>query len=289
MIYRSPFPDIEIPVRPLHEHVFDHAGRWPDKPALDRRTDEPDRDLRAAPGSRPGGRGRSRRARLRARGRAGHLQPQPAGVRGRVLRRLDRRRGRHHDEPALHRRRGPPPAPKDSGARFLLTIPQFLGCGSSKGAEGTAIEEVLVFGEADGATPFASLMTRGRAARSGARPAQRSRGAALLERHHRHAQGRHADPLQHGRQRLADRRQRGHCDGRHAHRHPALLPHLRHDGDHERVAPGRRHRRHHAALRPRAVPRPAADAPGDDGLSGAARSCSPWPSIPWWTSSTSRR
>ena len=34
MIYRSPFPDIEIPVTPLHEHVFEHADRWPDKPAL---------------------------------------------------------------------------------------------------------------------------------------------------------------------------------------------------------------------------------------------------------------
>ena len=34
MIYRSPLPDVEIPVRPLHEHVFEHAGRWPGKPAL---------------------------------------------------------------------------------------------------------------------------------------------------------------------------------------------------------------------------------------------------------------
>ena len=34
MIYRSPFPDVEIPVTPLHEHVFEHADRWPDKPAL---------------------------------------------------------------------------------------------------------------------------------------------------------------------------------------------------------------------------------------------------------------
>ena len=34
MIYRSPFPDIEIPRVPLHDFLFEHVGRWPDKAAL---------------------------------------------------------------------------------------------------------------------------------------------------------------------------------------------------------------------------------------------------------------
>ena len=28
MIYKSPFPDVEIPVTPLHEHVFERADQW---------------------------------------------------------------------------------------------------------------------------------------------------------------------------------------------------------------------------------------------------------------------
>ena len=48
----------------------------------------------------------------------------------------------------------------DSGARFLLTIPPALDA-ARRAAEGTAVEEVFVFGEADGATPFASLRAEG--------------------------------------------------------------------------------------------------------------------------------
>jgi len=49
---------------------------------------------------------------------------------------------------------------KDSGARFLLTIPPFLD--RALDAAGRAgIEEVFVFGEAEGATPFADLLEAG--------------------------------------------------------------------------------------------------------------------------------
>jgi acyl-CoA synthetase (AMP-forming)/AMP-acid ligase II len=34
MILRSPFPDVEIPSLTLAEYLFEHAGRWPDAPAL---------------------------------------------------------------------------------------------------------------------------------------------------------------------------------------------------------------------------------------------------------------
>lgn len=46
---------------------------------------------------------------------------------------------------------------KDAGARFLVTVPQFMD--KARAAAATAnIEEVFVFGEAEGATPFASLL-----------------------------------------------------------------------------------------------------------------------------------
>ncbi len=45
----------------------------------------------------------------------------------------------------------------DAGAKFLLTIPQFLDKALEAAAK-SKIEEVFVFGEAEGATPFASLL-----------------------------------------------------------------------------------------------------------------------------------
>jgi acyl-CoA synthetase (AMP-forming)/AMP-acid ligase II len=46
---------------------------------------------------------------------------------------------------------------KDSKAKFLLTIPQFVDK-AFQAAEQSGIQEVFVFGEAEGATPFASLL-----------------------------------------------------------------------------------------------------------------------------------
>jgi len=47
---------------------------------------------------------------------------------------------------------------KDSGAKFLLTIPQFLEV-AAVAAERSGIAEIFVFGDAPGATPFSSLMS----------------------------------------------------------------------------------------------------------------------------------
>jgi len=46
---------------------------------------------------------------------------------------------------------------KDAGARFLATVPQFMEKAELAGKE-AGIEELFVFGDADGATPFASLI-----------------------------------------------------------------------------------------------------------------------------------
>ncbi|HEX9923996.1 MAG TPA: AMP-binding protein, partial [Anaerolineae bacterium] len=45
----------------------------------------------------------------------------------------------------------------DAGAKYLLTIPQFLDKAKEAAAE-SDVEEIFVFGEAEGATPFASLL-----------------------------------------------------------------------------------------------------------------------------------
>jgi acyl-CoA synthetase (AMP-forming)/AMP-acid ligase II len=49
---------------------------------------------------------------------------------------------------------------RDSNARYLLTIPQFLDR-ALDAAKQVGIEEVFVLGEAEGATPFAALMATG--------------------------------------------------------------------------------------------------------------------------------
>jgi acyl-CoA synthetase (AMP-forming)/AMP-acid ligase II len=48
----------------------------------------------------------------------------------------------------------------DAGARFLLTIPQFLEK-AAEAARTTGVEEIFVLGDAPGATPFADLMATG--------------------------------------------------------------------------------------------------------------------------------
>ena len=45
----------------------------------------------------------------------------------------------------------------DSGARFLLTVPAFLATAREAAAQ-SKVEEIFVFGEAEGATPFATLL-----------------------------------------------------------------------------------------------------------------------------------
>jgi acyl-CoA synthetase (AMP-forming)/AMP-acid ligase II len=49
---------------------------------------------------------------------------------------------------------------KDARAKYVVTIPQLLEK-AREAAEGTGVEELFVFGEAEGATPFASLLEGG--------------------------------------------------------------------------------------------------------------------------------
>lgn len=49
---------------------------------------------------------------------------------------------------------------EDSGAKYLVTIPQLVGR-AREAAEGKGLKELFVFGEAEGATPFAALLEGG--------------------------------------------------------------------------------------------------------------------------------
>lgn len=49
---------------------------------------------------------------------------------------------------------------EDSGAKYLVTIPQLVGR-AREAAEGKSLSELFVFGEAEGATPFAALLEDG--------------------------------------------------------------------------------------------------------------------------------
>ena len=70
-----------------------------------------------------------------------------------------RRRDEHDGQLALHAEELAFQL-RDAGARFLITIPQFLDR-ALPAADEAGIEEVFVFGEADGATPFAALLATG--------------------------------------------------------------------------------------------------------------------------------
>ena len=144
---------------------------------------------------------------------------------------------------------------EDSESKYLLTIPQFLDVATTA-AEAAGVEEIFVVGEADGATPLSESDGQPGGGARHRHLRRRSRRPAVLERHDRPAQGRDAHSREPGRQPRPDpgrvrdlrRRRPGRC--------PALLPHLRADGDHEPGPPLWGDDRLDAALRPRPVPGP---------------------------------
>lgn len=157
MIYRSPFPDVKIPEVSLHDHIFENVDRWLNKPAL---IDGPsDRtltygQLRSAVQATAAG--------LAARGfNKGDVfaiyspnLPEYAIVFFGVAAAggINTTINPLYTASELNRQLN------DSGAKFLVTIPQFLDK-AREATAGTAVEEVFVFGEADHATPFTSLLS----------------------------------------------------------------------------------------------------------------------------------
>ena len=157
MPYRSPSPDVVIPEIPFTQFLFQRADQWPDKPAL---IDGPT--------------GRT----LTYRQLTGAIRRVAAG--------LAQRGFQKGDVFALYSPNLPEYAVafhavaslggvvtttnplytvgefahqlRDSGAQYILTIPPFVANAQAAAAEAGGVKEIFVFGAAEGATPFASLL-----------------------------------------------------------------------------------------------------------------------------------
>jgi acyl-CoA synthetase (AMP-forming)/AMP-acid ligase II len=155
MIYRSPYPDLDIPNVTLQDYLFEHAATHADKAAL---IDGP--SGRTVTYGQLVGAVRRTAAGLAAR-RFGKgdvfaiyspnlpeyaiafLGVATAGGVNTTVNPL-------YTADELKRQL------VGSGAKFLVTVPQFLET-AREAAIGTSVEEVFVFGEAEGATPFTAL------------------------------------------------------------------------------------------------------------------------------------
>jgi len=157
MIYRSPYPDVDIPDVPLQDFLFEHAARFADKAAL---IDGPTgRELtygqlvsavrRTAAGLAARGFGKGDVFAIYSPNvpeyaiaffgvaAAGGINTtaNPLYTAAELQRQLI-----------------------DSNAIFMVTVPQFLDK-ATEAIAGTSVREIFVFGEADGATPFDELAT----------------------------------------------------------------------------------------------------------------------------------
>ncbi|HUP20589.1 MAG TPA: AMP-binding protein [Gemmatimonadota bacterium] len=159
MIFESPYPEIEIPDRPLTDHVLRRAEERPDHPALI-----------DGPSGRTLTYGQLAEAVRRA----------AAGLAARGLRKGDALAIYSPNLPEyavafhavasiggvvstanpLYTAGELKSQLTDSRARFLITVAPCLEK-AAEAAEGTAVEEIFVFGEAPGATPFSALLASG--------------------------------------------------------------------------------------------------------------------------------
>lgn len=159
MPFRSPYPDVEIPDSPLSAFVLSGAAARGDKPALidgpSGRTityaQLPGLVARAAAGLAARGFGKGDRfailsPNLPEYAVAFHAVASLGGVVTTVN--------------PLYTAAEVAKQLQDSAARFLLTVPPFLATAREAAAQ-SKVEEIFVFGEAEGATPFATLLAAG--------------------------------------------------------------------------------------------------------------------------------
>ena len=159
MIYRSPFPDVEIPVVSLPTYLFEHADQWADKPAL---IDGPtNRTLtygqlttavkRTATGLA---------ARGFSKGDVFAIYSPNIPEYAIAFFGIASAGGVNTTINPTYTAKELRQQLLDSGATYLVTVPQFLEAAREAIAD-TGIKEIFVFGEAEGATPFAELMIAG--------------------------------------------------------------------------------------------------------------------------------
>jgi len=159
MIFKSAHPDVSIPSVPVHEYVLRHAQRLADKPAL---IDGP--SGRTLTYAQLAGGIRACAAGLAARGfkkgdvfaiYSPNLPEYAIAFMG-----VSAAGGINTTVNPLYTVDELANQLNDSKARFLLTVPTFLAKAREAAAK-SRIEEVFVFGEAEGATPFAALLAGG--------------------------------------------------------------------------------------------------------------------------------
>ena len=159
MIYRSPFPDIEIPCVPLHDFLFEHVGRWPNKAALiDGPTGRTLTYTQLASAVRRTSSGLAARGFSKGDVCAIYSPNIPeyaivffgVAAAGGVSTTVNPTYTATELRSQL----------KDSGATYLVTIPPFLDS-AREAVSGTAVKEIFVIGDAEGTTSFASLMSDG--------------------------------------------------------------------------------------------------------------------------------
>ncbi len=156
MIFRSVYPDVAIPEIALTDYVFEGASKRGDKPAL---IDGPSgRTITYAqlPGliSRAAA-GLARRG-FRKGDRFAIFSPNlPEYVI--AFHAIAMLGGAATTVNPLYTASELAKQLNDSGARFLLTVPPFLAIAREAAAQ-SKVEEIFVFGEAEGATPFAALL-----------------------------------------------------------------------------------------------------------------------------------
>jgi len=156
MLFRSPHPDPSIPSQPLTEFVLEPAAKWADKPAL---IDGPSGRILTFKGLggaiRKAAKGLSDKGMKKGEVLAIYSPNLPEyavafhGVS--VIGGVSTTINPLYTPEELARQLN------DSKARFLLTVPPFLDKAKAAAKE-SSVEEIFVFGEAEGATPFASLL-----------------------------------------------------------------------------------------------------------------------------------
>ena len=156
MIYRSPYPDVEIPELSLHDFVFKNAGNYLDKPALiDGATGRTLTYKQLIGGSRKMAAGLAQRGFKKGDVFAIYSPNLPeyaiafygVSMAGGIVTTINPLYTANELAHQLN----------DSGACFLLTIPMFLDK-ALEAAEQSEVKEVFVFGQAEGATGFMALL-----------------------------------------------------------------------------------------------------------------------------------
>ncbi|HEX8354493.1 MAG TPA: AMP-binding protein, partial [Pyrinomonadaceae bacterium] len=159
MTFRSPFPEVEIPDVPLTEFVFSRASRHADRPALvDGLSGRALTYGQLRASVRAAAAGLARRGFVKGDVLALYSPNLPEYVvafhavatLGGVVTTVNTLYTVEEVRSQL----------KDSGAKYLVTVPTLVER-AREAAAGAGLRELFVFGEAEGATPFASLLEGG--------------------------------------------------------------------------------------------------------------------------------